>query len=301
MRFDKPPETIEQQINRLIRRGMGVSDHARATSNLRHLNYYRLRGYWVPFEIAPHEDGNHHFREGTTFDQVLDLYTFDRELRLLILDAIECIEVSMRAQWAYHISHAHGSHAHLNAALFLSQDNYNSCVGNLTKEVKRSRETFIKHLSEDYDEALPPIWAVVEIMPLGELSKWYENTKSGSLRQKIADIYKMDENVFVSFIRHLALIRNICAHHNRLWNRHLTVTFKLPRKKPAELTTLFNLEAPRQLYNSLVMIVYLTNTVNLNERWKHRLLELFNKHDHISTTPMGFPEAWQELNFWKMK
>ena len=110
MRFDKPPETIDQQINRLVRRGMEVSDRDYARNRLHHLNYYRLRGYWIPFEAGPSGDKNHHFRKGTTFERVVDLYVFDRELRLLLLDAVECIEVSMRSQWAYHLSHEYGVH-----------------------------------------------------------------------------------------------------------------------------------------------------------------------------------------------
>ena len=238
MRFAKPPETIEQQIDRLIRRG---------------------------FEIEPANGGDHRFREGTTFEQVLDRYVFDRELRLLVLDAIERIEVSVRTQWAYHLSHAHGSHAHLNRTLYSNQRDYTDRVASLTNEVGRSRETFIKHLTETYDESLPPIWAVVEIMSLGQLSRWYENLKSRALRQRIAETYAMDEKVLVSLLHHLTLIRNICAHHSRLWNRRFTITPKLPHKKPAVLTPFFNEAAPRQLYNALVLISYLMNIVSVIE------------------------------------
>ena len=300
MRFDKPPETIDQQIDRLVRRGMEVSDRDYAHNRLHHLNYYRLRGYWIPFEAGPPDDKNHHFREGTTFERVVDLYVFDRELRLLLLDAVECIEVSMRSQWAYHLSHEYGAHAHLNCGLFYKQQNYNSCLDSLMNGVERSRETFIKHFIKNYEEPLPPTWAVVEIMLLGQLSKWYRNLRSKSLRQKIADSYKMDEGVFASFIHHLTLIRNICAHHNRLWNRHFTITFKLPRKKPAKLRTVFNMEAPRQLYNSLAMVAYVTDIVSRDDQWKHRLLDILNKHKHVPTAPMGFPQTWQELNFWEV-
>lgn len=110
MRFDKPPQTIDQQINQLVRRGMEVSDRDYARNRLHYLNYYRLRGYWIPFEAGPLGNKNHHFREGTTFERVVDLYVFDRELRLLLLDAVECIEVSMQSQWGYHLSHEYGAH-----------------------------------------------------------------------------------------------------------------------------------------------------------------------------------------------
>ena len=242
---------------------------------------------------------DHSFRDGTSFERVLDHYIFDRELRLLVMDAIERIEVSVRTQWAFHVSHAQGSHAHLNRGLFTKQRSYTGSLGVLTNEVGRSRETFIKHLTEAYDESLPPIWAAVEVMSLGQLSRWYENLKAPDLRQCIADTYGTDEKVLVSFLHHLTLVRNVCAHHGRLWNRHFTITPKLPRKKPAELTPCFNSAAPRQLYNTLVMFCYLMNIVSPGHHWKRRLLELLNEHNEVSRLPMGFPNSWQEFSFWR--
>ena len=114
MRFDKPPETIDQQIDRLVRSGMEVSDRNYAHNRLHHLNYYRLRGYWIPFEAGPPDDKNHHFREGTTFERVVDV--FDRELRL-------CVQLNLSfnaPQWAYHLSHEYGD----DRGLFYKQQNY---------------------------------------------------------------------------------------------------------------------------------------------------------------------------------
>src|SRR5258707_1149820 len=97
--FNKPALTVDQQINLLIKRGMKILDRNFAQQNLSHINYYRLRAYWLPFEIQPTTTEAHEFRPGTTLEHVIALYTFDRELRLLLLDAIERIEISLRAQW----------------------------------------------------------------------------------------------------------------------------------------------------------------------------------------------------------
>jgi len=299
VRYSKPAESIAEQINRLIRRGMAVPDHDRAAHYLYHLNYYRLRGYWIPFEDKSAGGNDHKFSDGTTFEQALNRYIFDRELRLLVMDAIERIEVSVRTQWAYHLSHAHGSHAHLNGSLFSKRD-YHACLRSLVHEVGRSREDFITHFKETYDEDLPPIWAVVEVMSLGQLSRWYENVKSQDLRQRIATVYEMDEKVLVSLLHHLTLIRNFCAHHSRLWNRRFTITPKLPRRNPAKLAAFFNPVAPRQIYNAVVMIAYLMNIISPGHHWKHRLLALLSRHDHIPTEPMGFPDGWENMDFWKV-
>ena len=95
VKYNKPPTTYEQQIELLERRGMQVTDKPRAQHYLSHINYYRLGAYWLPFEA--NHDG-HSFRKGTSFEQVLDLYVFDRELRLLVMDGIERVEVSVRTQ-----------------------------------------------------------------------------------------------------------------------------------------------------------------------------------------------------------
>ena len=301
MRFAKPPETIDQQIDRLLRRGMAVPDRARAAHYLYHLNYYRLRGYWLPFEVEPGDGGEHRFREGTSFEQVLDRYVFDRELKLLVMDAIERIEVSVRTQWAYHLSHAHGPHAHLNRDLFANARDYSACLASLTSEVGRSTGGLYQAPDGNLRRVLPPVWAVVEIMSLGKLSKWYENLRSQTLRQRIADTYGMDEKVLVSLLHHLTLIRNVCAHHSRLWNRYFTITPKLPLKKPAGLTTVFNKSASRRLYNALVMIAYPMNIVSPGHHWKQRLPRLLDTHDHIPMPAMGFPAGWRGLDFWQIE
>lgn len=112
--FTKSAITYAQQVALLQQRGMVIDDPAEAEFYLQHLNYYRLSAYWLPFEI---DHASHTFRPGTRFAEVLNIYIFDRELRLLLLDAIERIEVSVRGQWAYQIAHRHGSHAHLDPEL----------------------------------------------------------------------------------------------------------------------------------------------------------------------------------------
>ena len=112
--FAKPATTHAQQVMLLRQRGMVIDDPAAAAFYLQHLNYYRLGAYWLPFEA---DHATHSFKPGTKFGDVLNLYVFDRELRLLVLDAIERVEVSVRSQWAYQLAHQHGPHAHLDAVL----------------------------------------------------------------------------------------------------------------------------------------------------------------------------------------
>ena len=82
---------------------------------------------------------------------------------------------------------------------------------------------------------MPPLWVVCEIMSLGHLSTFYQNIKRPHDRNLIAKEYCLDEKVLTSFLHHLSHVRNLCAHHSRIWNRRFTITIRLPKKKPASL------------------------------------------------------------------
>ena len=301
-KYQKPATTIEQQLSLLEERGMEL-DHASAYDYLAHIGFFRLRGYWIPFDQGA-MDGQHQFREGTTFEQVLNLYVFDRELRLLVTDAIERIEVSVRNQWVHTLAQHHGSHGYLKSELYSSARQLGRCIAEISSEYERSKESHIRHYRKEYgDPDLPPIWAVVNIMTLGQFSHWLSNIKSKAIKTEIAKVYGLDQSVLCSFMHHLTVIRNICAHHGRLWNREVTVTMELPRSKPE--TIIPSLEkhpdpnqAPRQIYNTLVMLAYLMDLISPDNHWKHRLKCIINQHQ-IDTAMMGFPVDYQDRAIWK--
>lgn len=294
MKFTKPATSFEQQIQILEARGMNIPDHDRAHHYLAHLNYYRIGAYWLPFE-EDHE--THTFKKGTSFETVLSSYVFDRELRLLIIDAIERVEVSIRTQWAYYLAHSYGTHAHLQTDIFKSKYEYDKTIANLMVELNRSREVFIKHLISKYDEPMPPIWAIVEIISFGQLSKFYSNIKTRKDRNAIAEIYNLDEVVMSSFLHHLNTVRNSCAHHSRIWNRNFTVTMKIPRKGAEGFLINFNSEQERKIYNTLVLLEYLMEKACPGTHWRKRLITLLDEHD-VDTGVMGFPDDWKSLPIW---
>jgi abortive infection bacteriophage resistance protein len=294
--FDKSPKTYRQQIEILRQRGMQVNDNKAAEFYLKHLNYYRLAAYWLPFEA---DHATHVFRPGTSFEQVLNLYVFDRELRLLILDAIERIEVSVRAHWAYELSHRHGPHAHLNNRLVRNRCHYRKNMEKLENEVSRaeSSEVFIRHFQNTYGEELPPVWAACEVMSLGLLSRWYRNLKPAGTRVAIAKPYKIGEQILESWLHHLSTMRNTCAHHSRVWNREFTVVPTIPDPAPGNLRGQFVVPS-RKIYNSLVIMLHLMDIVAPNHHWRKRLLMLIDLHD-IDISRMGFPEEWITFPIWK--
>jgi len=295
MQYNKKYKPIPEQLQLLRDRGLIIDDDAE--HYLRHLNYYRLAGYWLPFE---EEHASHTFKANTHFDDILNFYIFDRQLRLLFIDAIERLEVSLRTHWAHYCAKEYGPHAYMNTALSRNKGWHDKNLDLLNKEIKRSHETFIKHYCGKYSNPKnPPIWAVCEVMSLGLLSRWIKDLKPNTICAKIADTYQVEYFVLSSFVEHIAHIRNLCAHHSRVWNKKITKTLKIPKSKPKGLIDSMNLveSEKRKIYNSLVMLIHFLNIISPASQFKSKLVDLINKHS-IDVSLMGFPASWETRKIW---
>lgn len=299
MLFNKPPLTVPDQISLLQGRGMAIADEARATRVLQHINYYRLRAYWLPFETPP-TDAEHAFRPGTDFDNVVGLYVFDRKLRVLLLEAIERVEIAMRTHWAQVLAERYGSHAYLQGHLFQKAAIYDACLQNVDDELRRSKETFVQHYRDKYTQpSRPPIWAISELLTLGQFSKWLGNVKLRNDRQAMAYRLGLDEVVVCAFAHHLTHVRNLCAHHCRVWNRKLTFTMTLP-KRPAELAAQFNTSEDRRIYNTLIMLTWCIRTISPDTTWPNRLRTLLSTGTPAGLKAMGAPPDWASKATWNL-
>lgn len=301
MKYAKPALTVDQQLEQLIRRGMVITDPDAARHHLLHINYYRLRAYWLPDEIPSATPGEHAFKPGTRFETILDLYSFDRKLRLLVMDAIERVEVSLRTRWAYVLSLRHGAHGYLAPALFRKQAEHEKCLRKLREELERSHETFVLHYRRTYTEPeLPPFWGICEVLTFGQLSLWFQNLASGDDRAEIARPYGVDEQILKSFAHHLTYVRNVCAHHSRLWNREMTIGMKIPAR-PEWLGAAFNEIKPKRLYNTLVMLAYMLDIISPHSHWRTNLRDLLDQHPDVNLAVMGFPEDWRLSPLWEIR
>jgi abortive infection bacteriophage resistance protein len=299
MKFAKPSLTISDQIKLLQRRGMTIPDHAAAEHYLRHISYYRLRAYWLPFEGPVPAEGDHAFANKCSFDDAISLYVFDRRLRLLIMDAIERVEVSIRAGWAHQIAVQYGPHGYLDATVHDRPDRHAQALSSLIDEIERSKDTFIVHYKNKYDDPIqPPIWMASEILSLGQLSKWVGNLKFRHDRKAIAKPYGLDEKILVSALHHLTYVRNICAHHGRLWNKQFTVTMIAPNS-PGSLKLAVQASDARRIYNTLTMLGYLLGIISPGTDWKVQLVKLLGEFPLVDVAAMGFPSDWQDRPAWR--
>lgn len=298
MKFVKPALSIDEQIDLLRRRGLRLDDPDAARHTLAHISYYRLRAYWQPLEAAQIDHSDRIFRPGARFEDVVAHYVFDQRLKLLLMDAIERVEIALRARWGHQLAMRYGSHAYLDGDMFSCQARHAKCVRLLREEVARSHEPFVRDYAQTFsDPDLPPIWIISEVLTFGQLSQWVDNLRHRSDRQAIARAFGFDEVVLCAFVHHLAMVRNVCAHHGRVWNRRFTIRMKLPAR-PSVIADWFNAEQDSRIYNTLLMLGLILERICPESKWTHRLLGLVDSSPTAMQVDMGFPQRWRVLPLW---
>lgn len=334
--FKNPKDwfTYEEQLDRLVDRGMFVSDRDKALDYLQRLGYYRLSGYWYDFrkrsEVCcpvpkvktkkgkPKIDRLvlDDFKEGACFQDVIALYVFDKKLRLLVMDAIERIEIALRVDIAHLLgryspfAYLDTSHFHEGFAVNLDSKKgvtkHHDWLGKHALLINRSKEAFILHNKKQYGLPLP-IWVACEIWDFGTLSTLYSGMKEED-QDRISQKYGISNgHDFASWLRALNNLRNICAHHSRLWNRNIADQPKLPPKSEFELFDNFSEQAHRLARPFLLICIchHLVSVINPNSTWGERMLSLLNEefpdltHLGLSLKGMGIIDNWQDLNWSK--
>jgi len=297
MQYTKPPLTFEQQADLLIRRGM-TGDRDLIVSRLAAVNYYRLSGYWHPFK-----DSNEDFVPGTSFDEVWTRYVFDRRLRLLLIDAIERTEVAVRCRLAYEHAHRHGPFAYADDPATLPKLDAHQHADFLTHvgdETSRSKEAFVAHFRSQYGDCHPylPVWEATEVMTMGTLLTFFKGSPH-RIKKAVASCFNMPDEMISSWLLTLNAIRNICAHHGRLWNRTLGVKPWIPRAAQYP-----DWHSPVQVGNDKVFGVltvcrYCLRRVAPQSGWPQRFTALIDEFPSIPLADMGFPTNWKDSPLWK--
>ena len=303
MRFamSKPARTYQEQLDLLKSRGLIVQDESFALHCLEHHNYYRISPYRFPFTQSGNRDA---FIPGTTFEQLWKLYLFDQKLRHLVIEACKSVEISLRARWAYQVSHSLGPLGYLDNRHFSSALIHARTLVKLNEEMERSQEEFIKHHRGHLFMPWPPTWVIVEIASFGTISNLLGQLRQSAIRQAVANPFGMDEQTFCSLMHHLSLLRNSAAHHSRLWNRQFIFKFKLPKKKPPHLFPNFFVDSAMpqkeaKIHNTLVLLIHVTTCIAPTTDWPDRLLRLLLSLDPQLIPEMGFPTDWKTRPLWQ--
>lgn len=295
MEYQKTARTYAQQADLLISRGL-IADREVLISRLRAVNYYRLSGYLFPFRRPDNT-----FFPDTTLSKVWSRYTFDRQLRLLMLDGIERIEVAVRTQLTYEHVHLHGPFGYTNPALLpkLGGEAFGRFLSRISEETERSEEQFVLHFKHKYGDrhTYLPLWIAAEIMPFGCFYTMFRGAEP-DIKRSIAKTYQVPDRVLLSWLSCLNAVRNMCAHHARLYNRCFGLRPLLPnaRKYPAWHCPV-RISNDR-LFGMLTVVKYMMSTAAPQSQWTARVVAHM-LDSNIPLEVMGFPENWRSSPLWK--
>lgn len=189
----------------LRQRGLIITDEIQAQHYLRFIGYYRLAGYALPFQVNHNADGSHHFLNNCRFDDILDLYIFDRKLRLTVIDAVERIEVAVRTLLSQSMSELYGSHWFTQSEHFMPMPQFDHVqfITHVKKEIgyaparQATQPVFIRHYYNKYTEPeLPPSWMIFEALSFGSVSRMFKYLKRQN-RKFISQAFALDEKYWL--------------------------------------------------------------------------------------------------------
>jgi len=296
--YQKKHKTFEEQLGILKQRKLIISNDSFVLSKLKHINYYRLSAYFLPFQYPKNSENENIFLPNASFENILSSYYFDAELRKIIFEAVESIEIYFRTQIAYFHSLKYDAFGYLKLENFRENkaDKFQELQDDILKEKTRSKEFFIKHFKKKYNSVDLPIWSVVEIISFGSLSKFFMILKEEEQNQVIQNIHGINKVVFYKWFHALSGVRNICAHHSRLWNRTLGVSFEVPRG----LDSFENIKESRnKVFFALSVIEYLLTCIGEDEvDFKTKIKNLIKKYPKVKLESMGFIENWEQNPIW---
>lgn len=213
---DKEFKTIEEQIALLRSRGLDISDNADVRDFLMRNNYYRVSGYSLT--LRSHDL----FKQNTSFQNIVDIYNFDHELRHILLQYIEVIEVTVKSIYSYEFTKRYGATGYLDVTHFSDDVKYHEIIdkANKQKMARLPHEAYLKHFVEDLHQDIP-LWAYVDLLTISDISFLY-SISDHDVQDAVASVLGIihrGPDILKRFMHSMTIIRNLCAHGSRLYNR----------------------------------------------------------------------------------
>lgn len=300
MIYLKPPLIISDQIKKLQKRGLIIADIPIAEHYLINVGYYRLSGYWLTMQS---DKANHIFKPNSTFENVISIYQFDRELRLLLFDIIERIEIALRTRMVYYLSHEINPWWFEDSSIFKNTVAHTTTLISIDRELQQTKEEFITqhYLKYHTDTRRPPAWKTLNITSFGTISKLYGNLADRIHSKDLIakELGTVNKSFLPSWLQSISQIRNICAHHGRIWNKNIPSKPKLLPKPPFKwIANVPPVEEQNKLYIHICCMKYLFDVVDNNSQISARLQQLFKKYPNIDQNALGFPKNWEKEPLW---
>lgn len=285
-------------VELLKQRGLGITNEQAAIHTLSVNSYFRLACYFRPMEA---DKETHVFRQGATMEQVLALYNFDTALRDMVFGAARQIELALRSRVNHHFSRNHTPFWFTQVDMAIDGHLFAEHLTSVDRELRRSKEDFIKEHFERYDKpSFPPAWKTLETVSFGTLSKLYQNFFDKADKKAVANDFALPHHEFLnSWLESLTVLRNLCAHHARIWNRRYALKPKMPKiLRGSKWLTDFSFQ-PDKIYPQLCCIAYLLNGIDTKNNFVTDFKKILRKYPTVDVAAMGFPNDWKAEPLWQ--
>lgn len=313
MKYLKPHLSISDQADQLIKRGL-IAKKSDLENRLTDVSYYRLSSYWYPFRRQNPAGGSVPLDDlcsNTSLDLIWDHYIFDRQLRFLIMDAIERIEVSVKTRLVYSLTKTDGAFGYISPAIFDKQfmNKHSKWIARVRECVDRVKtmSPCIKHFFKKYGDnhTDPPMWIAAEAFDYGTMSRLFSYARRG-IRQKVVNELGIPAPVLNSWLVCLNVVRNSCAHHEYIWCRAWINKPIIPRHNSLWKSSISDSPSPSTFYRDgtgtvLVMCRHLLRIIAPTSEWHQRVEVLFNRFigKGIDYSKIGLPVNWLQHDLWK--
>lgn len=306
----KPAATIEQHVDLLRSRGMKV-DVALAHQWLANVSYYRLSAYWYPARIMESNGRRRdNFLPGTTFKAAVDLYEADRKLRTLVHDGMERVEITMRTRIGEALciddplGYADPDH-------FRPSFDHQKWMSTAHRRISRAgrNNEAIKHYRDEYDGKYP-FWVLAEVLDFADVSllfealpakKQLEISEGLNIKINLDELSKNQQRKaitqppLVRWMEQLTVIRNICAHHGRLWNKSFAPAPTAALRTQPEFALLPEGQS-QQVFGALTVMAYLLRVTSPGTSWPDKVTRhiknSFLPNPLVRPESLGIPSTW---------
>jgi abortive infection bacteriophage resistance protein len=300
--YCEPALSIEQQIEHFRDKNLIILNEDRLEKALSRISYYRLKEYAVPFLT----DNREKFVPDTNEQHILDLYIFDHFLRMSVFEAAKVIEVALRSKIANHFSVKYGPSGYIESANFKPDlIKHTQLKDQILDEIDcKSKDRNLKSIIEKNGDNILPLWIVFEYVPFGTVSQFYNLMKTDDKKIIAREFSVNNEQVFKSWIHTVNYIRNICAHHARLFNTVISISPK--SMKPDTINFFSCANTHDKIFYSLTILLYLLQSIDspVADRYKENIRNLIARSELSQKLngfeiPMGMSEGWDTCFPWK--
>ncbi len=307
MKYTKTAMPAATLLARWLSKGLTVANPDTALRALTFIGYFRLRGYALPL-MQPTPTGRV-FKPGVRFEDILARYELDRDVRRIVLGQLERVEVAFRTVISNQMANQYGPFWYLNypQQVLGHSTGYQgqfeafpigSFLGDVERETRRSKDLFAQHYYSKYTEPLlPPSWLMAECLSFGKWSKLYKHLQKADAshpnpKKEVAKTFGLSVTLLESWLHALTILRNICAHHGRVWNRQFGYRPEIYNQARQHFSH------QQSFYCYAVVIRLCSRPVDTGNEWPIQLLDLFKAHPSIHPGDMGFAPDWHLDPLW---